>query len=590
MADASGKILRIGCASGFWGDSEIAAPQLLREPIDYLAFDYLAEVTMSLLARARMRDAEAGYAADFVSVAMKSVLSGLAARRVKVVANAGGVNPRACKRALEGLCAQAGIALKIAVVEGDDVLPLVEQKKFLTANAYLGALPIAAALANGADVVITGRCVDSALTLGILMHEFGWQTDDYDRLAAGSLAGHIIECGPQATGGLHTDWERVPDWANIGYPIVECRADGAFVVTKPGQTGGLVTPATIAEQVLYEVGDPVAYLLPDVTADFSHVHLEGAGDDRVRVTGARGYAPTSQYKVSATYLDGYRAMALVAIVGSEAARKAERTAEAILERTRAIFRPKNLCDFSETHVEVLGAESSFGEGSRARHSREVILRLVVEHAERDALEIFAREIAPAGTSWAPGTTGFLGGRPKVQPVVKLHTFLIDKSVLPAPHVTIGDGDRIRVEVPTAGGFVPRPVDDISFVEEPAGDEETVTVPLLRLAYGRSGDKADTANVAVIARKPEYVALLRRELTEQRIAAYFSHLVSGRVQRFEVPGLNAFNFVLGEALGGGGMASRRIDPQGKAYAQMALEMPIAVPRSWNLAEQTDRSCA
>ena len=251
MADPSAQVVRIGCASGFWGDSAIAAPQLLRARIDYLVFDYLAEVTMSLLARARLKDADAGYAVDFVSVAMKSVLSDIAARRVKVVANAGGVNPRGCRRALEALCAQAGVALTIAVVEGDDVLPLLEQgrldgvremysgeplpAKLLTANVYLGALPIAAALKAGADVVITGRCVDSALTLGVLLHEFGWRSDDYDRLAAGSLAGHIVECGPQATGGLHTDWERVPDWASIGYPIVECGSDG---IVRRHQAGG----------------------------------------------------------------------------------------------------------------------------------------------------------------------------------------------------------------------------------------------------------------------------------------------------------------------------------------------------------------
>jgi hypothetical protein len=598
MTSASGKIVRIGCASGFWGDSVIAAPQLLRgSKLDYLVLDYLAEVTMSLLARAKMKDPEAGYAADFVSVMMKSVLPDIVRQGVKVVANAGGVNPIGCKRALETLCAQAGVKLCIAVVEGDDLMPAVGTggldnvrelysgealpAKVLTANAYLGAIPIAAALAGGADVVITGRCVDSALTLGVLRHEFGWPVDDYDRLAAGSLAGHIVECGPQATGGVHTDWESVPDWANIGYPIVECRSDGSFVVTKPEGTGGLVTPATVAEQVLYEVGDPAAYLLPDVTADFSHVQLESVGPDRVEVTGATGRPPTAQYKVSATYLDGYRAVAVVSIVGVSAAAKAEKTAEAILIRTRQIFRARNLPDFSVVHIEVLGAESSYGPQSRARDSREVILRLVVEHPQRDALELFAREIAPAGTSWAPGTTGFMGGRPKVQPVVKLFTFLVEKSALAGPRVSIGDRPAFDVDVPTQGGFVPAPEVIPSRLNEPRIDEPTVDVPLLRLAYARSGDKADTSNIAVIARKPEYLPLLRRELTADRIARHFSHLATGPVQRFEAPGLNAFNFLLADALGGGGMASRRIDPQGKAYAQMALEMLIAVPRSWNL---------
>ena len=598
MTGPRDRTVRIGCASGFWGDSVIAAPQLLRgATLDYLVLDYLAEVTMSLLARARLKDARAGYAADFVDVVVKSILPDLARRRVKIVASAGGVNPRGCKRALEALCAQAGAKLRVAMVEGDDLMPAIDALRangvrelysgaalpvdMLTANAYLGAVPIAAALAAGADVVITGRCVDSALTLGVLMHEFGWRADDYDRLAAGSLAGHILECGPQATGGLHTDWEQVEDWANIGYPIVECRDDGSFVLTKPEGTGGLVTPATTAEQVLYEVGDPAAYLLPDVTADFSQVRLEQAGAHRVRVTGARGRPPTAQYKVSATYFDGYRAVAVVSIVGVGAAAKAEKTAEAILVRTRQIFRARNLADFSAVHIEVLGAEASYGAKSRARDSREVVLRLVVEHPQRDALELFAREIAPAGTSWAPGTTGFMGGRPKVQPVVKLFTFLIDKARLPPPSVQVDDEAPFAVEVATQGGFAPSGKGAPLPAEGTPDDEPTVEVPLLRLAYARSGDKADTANIAVIARKPEYLPLLRRELTPARLAEHFSHLVAGPVQRFEAPGLNAFNFLLAGALGGGGMASRRIDPQGKAYAQMALEIPIAVPRSWNL---------
>ena len=225
--------------------------------------------------------------------------------------------------------------------------------RLLTANAYLGALPIAAALAAGADIVVTGRCADSALALGILMHEFGWKADDYDRLAAGSLVGHILECGPQSTGGTFTDWEEVPDWHNIGYPIAECAADGTFVLTKPEGTGGLVAPGSVAEQVLYEVGDPAAYILPDVVADFSHVTVKQVGPDRVKLAGAKGRPPTAQYKVSATFQDGYRAVASISIVGRDAARKAERTAQALLDRARMQFRQQNRADFSATHVEAL---------------------------------------------------------------------------------------------------------------------------------------------------------------------------------------------------------------------------------------------
>jgi hypothetical protein len=260
---------------------------------------------MSLLVRARAKDPDQGYATDFVTVAMKSVLKDLAKHGIRVVANAGGVNPQACGAALRQLCADLDVDLKVAVVEGDDVLPLLPvirgtgatemftgaplPEKLVSANAYLGALPVAAALARGADIVVTGRCADSALALGVLMHEFGWSADDWDRLAAGSLVGHILECGAQATGGLHTDWQNVERWEDIGYPIAECRADGTFTVTKPEGTGGLVTPATVGEQMLYEIGDPGAYILPDVVADFTHVTLAQAGPHRVDVRGARGY-------------------------------------------------------------------------------------------------------------------------------------------------------------------------------------------------------------------------------------------------------------------------------------------------------------
>ena len=323
----SDKIVRIGGASGFWGDSSLGPVQLVREGgIDYLVFDYLAELTMSILAGARMKRPEEGYATDFVTVALRSVLKQAVEKGIRIVSNAGGVNPKGCAAAVQALADELGVQVRIAIVEGDDVLPLaaamraagtVEMssgepmpERLVTANAYLGALPVARALDAGADIVITGRCVDSAVTLGVLMHEFGWPADDFDRLAAGSLAGHIIECGCQATGGLHTDWASVPDWANIGYPIVECREDGSFVVTKPPETGGLVTPATVGEQLLYEIGDPAHYLLPDVVCDFRQVRMEQAGPHRVLVTGARGRPPTGTYKVSATApagLQGVRA-------------------------------------------------------------------------------------------------------------------------------------------------------------------------------------------------------------------------------------------------------------------------------------------
>jgi hypothetical protein len=599
------RVVRIGGASGAWGDSPRAVPQLLTAPVNYLMMDYLAEVSMSLLARARLKAPDGGFPADFIEY-LKDHLAQIQRRGIKVVSNAGGVNPRACKAALQAVCKALDVPLQIAAITGDDVMPLIDSlrtrdvreavsgaelpRRLLSANAYLGALPIKAALDAGADIVITGRCADSALALGILMHEFEWRADDYDRLAAGSLAGHLLECGAQGVGGLHTDWETVPDWENIGYPIAECRSDGTFVLTKPEGTGGLVIPGSVAEQVLYEIGDPRSYVLPDVVADFANVTLVQTGQHRVAVSGARGARPTDRYKVSATYQDGFRAVASVSIVGPDAVPKAERTAQALLARARLTFQEKGLPDFSATHVEVLGGESSYGAEARTRASREVLLRLVVVHSDPACLEIFARELGSVGISFAPGTTGIYSGRPKSVPLIRLFTFFVDKASLSAPLLWLGDS-AAAIECPVPGGYPPAhepragaaapdaATPDASAQDAAAqdNDDELIEVPLMRLAFARSGDKGDSANIAIIARDPKFFPVLRREITCERIAQHFRHLVKGRVQRFEAPGICALNFLLQEALGGGGMASLRIDPQGKAYAAMALEMTVRVPK-------------
>ncbi|WP_332824690.1 acyclic terpene utilization AtuA family protein [Ramlibacter sp.] len=592
-----GRTVRIGGASGFWGDSSVGAPQLVQQGnVDFLVFDYLAELTMSILAAARGKSPELGYATDFVQVTMKAILREVAGKGIRVISNAGGVNPQACADALQALAAEQGVALKVAVVTGDDVLPLVpalrEQgvrelqsgeplpERLLTANAYLGALPIRAALDAGAQVVITGRCVDSAVTLGALMHAFGWREDDHDRLAQGSLAGHVIECGCQATGGLHTDWEAVPDWAHIGYPVIECEPDGSFVVGKPPGTGGLVNAAVVAEQVLYEIGDPRRYLLPDVTCDFSEVRLEQLGEHRVRVTGARGLAPGPHYKVSATYMDGWRCTAQLTIVGMDAARKAQRTGEAILQRTRELLAQRRWLPFTRTHIEVLGSElANYGPHARTQAVREAVLQVAVMHPQKEALELFAREIAPAGTSWSPGTTG-AGGRPSPAPAIRQFAFLVDKTRV-APQVRMGDGEARAIVVPTGQPPVPPPP---AVLPEPApapaaAKQAMVEVPLVRLAYARSGDKGNHSNIGVIARRAEWLPLLRAELTEARVKAWLGHLVAGEVRRFDLPGLHAMNFLCTDALDGGGMASLRNDPLGKGMAQILLALPVRVPADW-----------
>jgi Acyclic terpene utilisation family protein AtuA len=593
------KTVRIGGASGFWGDSSVGAPQLVRHgDLDFLVFDYLAELTMSILAAARGKNPELGYATDFVGVTMKTILKDVVAKNIRVISNAGGVNPQACAKAIQALAAEQGITVKVAVVQGDDVTPLLGTlrtegvrelqsgaalpEKVLTANAYLGALPVKAALDAGAQIVVTGRCVDSAVTLGALMHAFGWAADDYDRLAQGSLAGHIIECGCQATGGLHTDWEEVPDWPNIGYPVLECSEDGSFIATKPPGTGGLVNTAVISEQMLYEIGDPRRYLLPDVTCDFTQVVLQQVGPHRVEVRGARGLAPGPAYKVSATYLDGFRCTAQLTIVGIHAAKKARRTGEAILARTRTLFAALGLPDYTRTHIEVLGCEAgNFGPHARTAEVREAVLHLGVMHPVKVALEVFAREIAPAGTSWAPGTTG-AAGRPSPSPAIKQFAFLLDKAQL-SPQVVFGD-QTIAVSIPSGQQPLALPSDASRASEPPVAEaRNTVQVPLIRLAWARSGDKGDSANIGVIARQPEWLPLLRAQLTEARVAQWLGHLVQGEVTRFEVPGIHAMNFLCTRALDGGGMASLRNDPLGKGMAQILLTIPLSVPADLDLRD-------
>jgi hypothetical protein len=593
MKQAQEKIVRIGGASGFWGDSCVAAPQLvLGARIDYLVFDYLAELTMAILASARSKKPELGYATDFVDVAMKSVLPDIAKRGIKVVTNAGGINPQGCAAAMAKLAQELGVNLKIAVVEGDDVSPQIPElretgqrdmftgaalpERILSANAYLGALPIAEALRSGADIVITGRCVDSAVTLGPLIYEFGWSPGDYNLLAAGSLAGHIIECGCQATGGLHTDWEQIPDWANIGYPVVECHADGHFVVTKPEETGGRVLAAAVAEQVLYEIGDPGAYILPDVVCDFRDVQIEQEDEYRVSVRGARGMAPTDAYKVSATYMDGYRCAGNLVIIGIDAAAKARRTGEAILERTRAIFKKIGLPDYSAAYVEVIGAETLYGPHSRAQQAREVMMRVAVNHTMKQALEIFAREIAPAGTSWSPGTTGPALARPSASPLIKQFAFTLPKRNVPI--LVTMDGRSRNIEIPLDGGYRPIVSETTSESVLTPGSGKTVRVPLIKFAYARSGDKGNISNIGLVARKPEYLPVILGQVTPASVKAYFAHLVRGDVKRYLLPGINACNFMLCDALDGGGTASMRMDPLGKGMGQMLLDMPIDVPEA------------
>lgn len=586
------RVVKIGCASGFWGDTNTAAFQLVHlTDINYLVFDYLSEITMSIMAKAKMVEPKHGYALDFVSRVMAPLLKKIAEKKIKVISNAGGVNPLACRDALQKIIKEYGLDLKVAVVLGDDLLPKHEQLKsqniqemfsgealpeqVASSNAYLGAVAIRDALDLGADIVITGRVVDSAVVLAPLLHEYQWSLDDYDKLAQGSLAGHVIECGAQCTGGNFTDWQLVQGFDNMGFPVVEVSEDGSFVVTKPQGTGGLVSTATVAEQIVYEIGNPQAYLLPDVIADFSQVHLEQVGEHRVRVAGAKGQAPTARYKVSATYPDGYRVLVSFLIAGREAPQKAQVIADAILTKCERVLAMRSVPPFSEKSVEILGIESTYGTHARALNSREVVVKIAVKHMFKEACIFFASEIAQASTGMAPALAGIVGGRPKASPVIKLFSFLIDKNQV---SVEIDfEGKRYPVEIPLDTSTEQFP--NLGAGENAVYQGDEIEVPLIEIAHARSGDKGNHSNIGVIARKADYLPWIRAALTEQSVASYMQHVLDaekGRVIRYELPGLNALNFMLENALGGGGVASLRIDPQGKAFAQQLLDMPVKVP--------------
>lgn len=579
----------IGGASGFWGDSQIAVPQLLRQPgLQYLVFDYLAETTMSILQRARLRAPELGYATDFVTAAVGPHLREIKAKGVRLVSNAGGLNPAGCRDAILALAREQGVNLKVAIVTGDDVLDLqprfepwgdeagADLPALMSANAYLGAAPVAQALASGADIVVTGRCVDSASLLGIAIHEFGWGMTDYDRLAQASLAGHLVECGAQATGGLFTDWEQVPDWADIGYPLVRLQADGSFELSQPEGAGGLVTRQTVGEQLLYEIGDPAAYELPDVVCDFTQVEITDLDGGRVRVQGARGRAPGGRYKVTATYQQGWHIAIMMAIRGQRALAKAQRTADALLARTRRQMQAAGFADYEDTLVELLGAESMYGPHRRVADSREIVLRIAARHRDRRALAFLQKEASSAGTSMGPGTRSHFGGRSDVQSIIRTASFLLPKAAAAVQVQAAPDEAPVAVEVIDMAAAPAAPTPPASTATAAAATGPTVRVALGRIAHGRSGDKGDDANIGLMARDPKWLPVLRGQLTAERVLQYFAHLVQGPVQRYELPGLGAFNFVLRRALGGGGSCSLRSDPLGKCYAQMLLDMEIDCP--------------
>ena len=585
------KTVKIGAATAFFSDSRMGIAQLLEKggELDYIIFDFLAESVMGGLGRGLATGTGQGYATDFIDGYILPHLQTLLDRRIRVVANAGGLNPAACAEALRRGAAAAGLKPRIGVVAGDNltarlgelvgpdtrdmfdgspVLDKVARADSVNSLvAYTGGFPIAAALAAGADIVITGRAVDSAMALGPLIHEFGWGPDDFDLLAAGTLAGHLLECSAQVTGGTFTDWRDVPDWAGIGLPIGECSQDGSLVITKPQATGGMVTVGTVAEQLLYEVSDPQRYYVADVICDFTAVRLEQVGPDRIAVSGARGLGRTDSYKASLTYEEGWRAAALIPIIGLESAAKAQRLGEELIARTSTMLRQSQLPPWTQTRCQVIGGEGK-GPGM-------AICRLIADHPDQAGAELLMREQLSAISHMSVGISLGLGGQ--VRPVQRIAGFLIPKTAVSLRADL--DGAELtfvkRDEASPRAGEAAAP----ALPALPADADPAMTVPLIALAWGRSGDKGNLFNVAVIAREPDYLPFIAAALTPETVGAHYGRVLGlaglPDVDRFSVPGLNALNFVVNNSMEGGIMASTSIDPVAKGMAQLLLDYPVPV---------------
>ncbi len=594
---AAPKSIRIANAGGYWGDD---LSQFHRQvelgPVDYVTLDFLAEITMSILQKQRARDPETGFARDFIAQ-VEETLDLLLKRRVKVITNAGGVNPAACRRAVLATAARKGRPIHVAAVLGDDLMPRLDEliaaganldnmedhrafasvrERVSSANAYFGAWPVVDALKTGAQIVVTGRVTDTGITLAPMIHAFGWAADDWDRLAAGIVAGHIIECGAQSTGGNFTDWREIPRFAGIGYPIVEMHADGSFFVTKHDDTDGAVTVRTVKEQLVYEMGDPRSYITPDVVADFGSIRLEQDGKDRVRVWGIAGRPAPPSLKISAAHGEGWKASGTLIISGPDAEAKAK--------AFDGLFWKRLGLEFDARLTEYVGVSACWGPLAPKTDAPEVMLRFGVRDRDRAKIEKFSRMLPAVILSGPPGVA-VTGGRPQAQEVVAYWPALVQRQFI-RPALITAAGER-TLDWPTP--LVP--MSEPARLEPPAwpkaeGDEEVVAAPLSELAHARSGDKGDMANIGVIARAPEIYPWLATTLSARRVKEYFAGICEGEVERHEVPNLWALNFLLGRSLGGGGTVSLRLDAQGKTLSHALLAMVVRAPRA--LLEAAARS--
>lgn len=590
------KKIRIGNAGGYWGDDlDAMRRQLAGGPLDYLTMDFLAEITMSILKKQQLTDPRMGYARDFL-IQLEDCLPLIVKKNVRVITNAGGINPQGLGLKILELARRMGLDLKVGVVYGDDIAnqlyELTSQgeafanmetgaefggvrHRISSANVYLGAEPVVAALDAGCQIIVTGRVTDTSITLAPMIHEFGWQLDDWDRLASGLVAGHIIECGAQASGGNITDWHDVPSFHNIGYPIVEVEPSGEFIVTKHPRTGGLVSEKSVKEQLVYEMGDPAQYISPDVVAFFDTARVQEVRRNKVRVTGVRGGPAPYRFKVSMAYEDGWKAEGELLLSGPDVQRKIDAISE--------VFWRKLGHDFEKVATAAVGTGSIWPDRLAQCPSHEVLLRFGVRDHDPAKINDFSKALPALILAGPSGMAASKTGRPRPQAVVAYWPALIRRDRVTAKVLTMdtaGREDFREIRFP-----LPEDLGDPVVSDEPRRRRQvrpfggaTTEVKLRRLCYARSGDKGDTCNIGVLARSNRIYDWILENLTAPVVKRFFKGMVLGKVTRYELDNLNGLNFLLEQSLGGGGTTSLLIDPQGKTMSQALLELPVEVPVS------------
>lgn len=591
------KKIRIGNSGGYWGDdTDALRRQLTGGPLDYITADFLAEITMSILRKQQLKNPALGYAGDFLTQ-LQTCLPLIVKKKVKVITNAGGINPVGLGREIVKLAQKMGFDLKVGVVYGDDVSQRLYEltaagekftnmetgEKFAgvmhrvtSANVYLGAEPVVAALRAGCEIIVTGRVTDTGITLAPMIHEFGWDMEDWDKMAAGIVAGHIIECGAQGSGGNITDWQEVPSFHNMGYPIIEMEPSGEFTVTKHKRTGGRIFEKSIKEQLVYEMGDPAQYISPDGVAFFNTIQVAEDGPDRVRVSGIRGGPAPEMFKVSMAYEDGWKAEGEVLISGPDVAAKA-----AAVEK---VFWKKVGHKFAKTNTALVGAGSIWPDNLSNYEPQEVYLRFGVCDNDLAKINDFSKALPALILAGPSGMAVSTHGRPRPQQVVAYWPALMRRDGVTAKVLTLdtaGAESFGEIEFPVRGE-VGEPVrSDVKPAKKgpyKAPKGALKEVPLRQLCYARSGDKGDTCNIGMLARSPKVYEWICANVTAAVVKRFFKGKVFGKVTRFELDNLQGLNFLLEQSLGGGGTTSLLVDPQGKTMSQALLQMTVKVPAS------------